>query len=214
MSLIAIVKNEDIVALNNKISIENNKKIDKKILDEQDEYGNTALHYAMKSGNWYIIKFLLDQGADMSIENKEGLLAHQMAKPDSIRRFCVETKMKEKKEEKKEEKKPPPKPKDINMNVAQNMGFSSNTVRLKNGIEKHSELITNRLKETKDKLSQILVNMCNAENCYNNANCLFDCGHIVYCMDDANKLLKEKNPMKCPYCGADITKIYEIIPVV
>ena len=226
MTLIAIVKNEDIVALTTKSKV---KEMDEKLreeVNEQDEFGNTALHYAMKSGNWYIIKFLLDHNADMFKENKEGVSALQMAKPDSIRRICVEMKMKEKpKSEMKEKPKLEIEDKqktdkdekkrtlfdDGNANIeeiVENMGFSSNTIRLKNGIEKHSELIANRLKETKNRLSKVLVNVCNEDKCFNSANCLYSCGHIIFCTEHG------KGIKKCPYCNKDIKEYYDILPIV
>ena len=196
MSLISIIKNEDIVALYN-------RKLEAKEINEQDEYGNTSLHYAMATGNWYIIKFLLDRNANMLIENKEGLYPFQMAKQNSVKRICVETEMREKKTEQIELK-------DTNPDeVVKNMGFSSNTVRLKEGIENHSKIITDRLQKTKNKLSKILVNACNEKKCFNNADCLFECGHIVYCWKHGQDV------QKCPKCGKKIEgSKYIIEPIV
>lgn len=41
-----------------------------KLLDLQDSLLNTPLHYALKSGRYEIAQFLLDQGADITLKNK------------------------------------------------------------------------------------------------------------------------------------------------
>ncbi|KAK8894391.1 hypothetical protein M9Y10_022826 [Tritrichomonas musculus] len=197
MSLISIVKNQDIVSLST-------KTITKKELNEQDEHGNTALHYAMASGNWYVIKILLNEKPDIQIENKEGLTALQMAKPDSIRRMCVETQLRSTIGEKTESFLR----KDASPDeVAEKMGFSSNTCRLKDGIETHSQIITGRLAKTKNRLSKILINACNYQGCANNADCIFSpCGHIVYCFEHGAEF------NECPKCHGNVTEKYQILP--
>jgi len=49
-------------------------------MDYQDELGNTALHYALESGNKYIINTLAYYHADINIKNREGKSPIEIAK--------------------------------------------------------------------------------------------------------------------------------------
>ena len=44
----------------------------KKVLNAQDIYGNTPLHYATELGYNNLVKLFIDNGADSSIQNKNG----------------------------------------------------------------------------------------------------------------------------------------------
>uniref|UniRef100_A0A8D8CBI9 Ankyrin repeat domain-containing protein 50 n=1 Tax=Culex pipiens TaxID=7175 RepID=A0A8D8CBI9_CULPI len=48
-------------------------------IDQADNEGNTALHYACKIADFDMIEALVEKGADFRIRNKRGLLCYQMA---------------------------------------------------------------------------------------------------------------------------------------
>ena len=48
-----------------------------KLLDEQDSLLNSPLHYSLKYGRYEITQFLLDQGADITLKNKNGDTAYE-----------------------------------------------------------------------------------------------------------------------------------------
>uniref|UniRef100_A0A182JJC2 ANK_REP_REGION domain-containing protein n=1 Tax=Anopheles atroparvus TaxID=41427 RepID=A0A182JJC2_ANOAO len=47
-------------------------------LDEQDESGKTALHYAFQWEQWELVEFLIDSGANTSIKNASNKLASEL----------------------------------------------------------------------------------------------------------------------------------------
>jgi len=50
-----------------------------------DEHGLTPLMYAADKGNYEMVEFLLDAGADPSIRTPSGIVASQMARTDEVR---------------------------------------------------------------------------------------------------------------------------------
>lgn len=47
-------------------------------LDEQDEQGNTVLHYAFQHEEWDMVEFLIENGSNVCIKNKSNKLACEM----------------------------------------------------------------------------------------------------------------------------------------
>lgn len=48
-------------------------------LNSHDETGNASIHYAAQNGDFELIKFLKDNGAEMDIKNKQGMTALALA---------------------------------------------------------------------------------------------------------------------------------------
>ena len=49
-----------------------------KYINQQDLFGNTALHYASIGGFDECVKYLIDKGTDYEIENAEGWRAREL----------------------------------------------------------------------------------------------------------------------------------------
>ncbi|KFB35089.1 AGAP005326-PA-like protein [Anopheles sinensis] len=47
-------------------------------LDEQDESGNTALHYAFQEEQWELVEFLIESGANTTVKNESNKLPGEM----------------------------------------------------------------------------------------------------------------------------------------
>ncbi|XP_058122637.1 uncharacterized protein LOC131293842 [Anopheles ziemanni] len=47
-------------------------------LDEQDEDGNTALHYAFREEQWELVEFLIESGANTTVKNESNKLPSEM----------------------------------------------------------------------------------------------------------------------------------------
>ena len=58
--------------------------------NEQNKEGNTALHLSMKRKNRKIIKLLLDNNADITIKNNEGITSYDLADKDIRKEFRME----------------------------------------------------------------------------------------------------------------------------
>jgi len=58
--------------------------------NEQNKEGNTAMHLSMKKKNRKIIKLLLDNNADITIKNKEGMTSYDLADKDIRKEFKME----------------------------------------------------------------------------------------------------------------------------
>ena len=51
----------------------------------QDEYGNTALHFASREGHVEVITTLLAAGADKTIKDMDGQTPHDVAKNEDCK---------------------------------------------------------------------------------------------------------------------------------
>ena len=61
------------------------------LINERDIFGNTSLIYACATNDHLeIVRFLLDEGADVTIENENGQKASDIAKSEEIRSIVVE----------------------------------------------------------------------------------------------------------------------------
>lgn len=58
--------------------------------NEQNKYGDTALHLSMKNKNIEIIKLLLDKGADITIKNKKGITPYDLASKEIKNEFKLD----------------------------------------------------------------------------------------------------------------------------
>ncbi|OHT14901.1 hypothetical protein TRFO_14696 [Tritrichomonas foetus] len=208
MSLISIVRSGDIVSLYAK------QNITQQDLDEVDqEKGNTALHYAMESGNWLMIKFLLDKGAKLLAINNERRTALDLAKPDSIRKLCVDKYMKknlQKNPKGQNNSKGQNNPKgqnnlegqkiDDSQTQSHKMSLSASTIRIKNGIEEHTNILMKQLDNIQRNIEASTIanfpnnethpskaafqKICNHKDCNNKANVIYkECGHNIYCQE-------------------------------
>jgi ankyrin repeat protein len=61
-------------------------------VNQQNDYGNTALILASMWGHTEVVRFLLSKGADASIKNKDGNTALNEAKDSEIRRILKDAK--------------------------------------------------------------------------------------------------------------------------
>lgn len=59
-------------------------------IDEVDEHGKTALHYAVLSANTDIVQFLIDQGASIDKQDSSGKTPLSYAKNKKIKRLLTE----------------------------------------------------------------------------------------------------------------------------
>jgi ankyrin repeat protein len=58
---------------------EYDKMLLRRFLDQEDRYGRTALQYAAATGNYRLVKLLVQSGANVSAENKSGTALHSAA---------------------------------------------------------------------------------------------------------------------------------------